>query len=235
MRVPDLFGLAASKNGIKYEQTYIDYEMKNALLVWTHPLAQPPLEWQTSQTNKDFPQITFASWRISLNSSLATQLFACPLWERKVKKTWARKNTYHHSDANQLSLSFLSIEISPSPFSTFFLKLQSGASGCYKGFVKWGFPVPLAGHFFLGLHGSCILAQRPAEHLWNIHPNIFNNLMPQTVLPDCNFSKKTTFKPVTPRVRSTSSFLLSVLLWLKIGRRRRLSVCPPLHLSSWCA
>jgi len=53
MRVPDLFGLAASKNGIKYEQT--DYEMKNALLVWTHPAGSATLRMADVPNKQRFP------------------------------------------------------------------------------------------------------------------------------------------------------------------------------------
>ena len=125
MWVPDHFGLAARERD--KVRTNLDYETNNALLVKTiHPLAQTLFRISDAPNKKQrFP----ANYICIVKDLIKIKLFSgdpiiclriCPLWERRAKKTWAWKHTYHHSDANKLSLSFPSIEISHSPFSTFF-------------------------------------------------------------------------------------------------------------------
>ena len=56
--------------------------------------------------------------------------------------------------------------------------LQSGGSGCEKGFVKCFIKVPPA---YLGGTAAAVPAQRSVELSQNILQNLFHNLTPQTV------------------------------------------------------
>ena len=88
-------------------RTNLDYETNNALLVWTiHPLAQTLFRISDAPNKKQrFP----ANYICIVKDLIKIKLFSgdpiiclrvCPLWERRAKKTWAWKHTYHHSDAN---------------------------------------------------------------------------------------------------------------------------------------